>query len=466
MSSSASDKQAAPDTKANETALLAAIKAAATGSPSAKDPDSTPVNPSSTSTNVSSSFSQWFSHPFSVTWRAALVKAPRLVPLQVLKFTDPEGPYPMTYEFKSPRGQHIIPLYIWVPPPEILIGKQLESGDETGPSISKLPVVIDFHGGGFVLGSCLEQAPFASQLCRTLPAVVISVDYRMGPIAKFPAAIWDAEDVLKAVLEAQSMSGKLLREAIRNKVEEDWSEWKKGEGKKERKELKLERKEEKKAVKQGRPKPPSRTSTTANMTISMPDDILDPTRIAISGFSSGGNLALNMGIHIKPPHLPEEWPSMFPPLYTHRIPLLLFYPALDTRLTPGQRTRPANLPASSPFWTEIDDILMPSYLPKEKASHLRASPGLAPVNETLHPMAKALLVLPELDSLTPLNEEWVKKVEEAQRSGDLKILRYPEMKHGWTQFPANWLSEPEQKARTDSFLKTIEFVRECWNENA
>lgn len=389
-----------------------------------------------------------------MSWRATLVKAPRLVPLEVLRYTCPEGPFPFKWSLKSPRGKHEIPLVIWVPRPEDLL---IKGDDVVGISeavVSKLPVVIDFHGGGFVLGSCLEQAPSCAQFCREFSAVVISVDYRMGPIDKFPTAIWDGEDVLKAVLDAESHAGRALREAVKTRMEEGWQKW-----------AKVQDKKEKKDEKAKRPNPPSRSSTISTLPTVQASDILDPSRIAISGFSSGGNLALNLGLDIKQPDLRDPWPSMFPPEHQFRIPLLLFYPSLDARQLPSQRNRPANMPPSSPFWTAVDDILLPSYLPRQQTEHPRASPGLANAGRSLHPKAKVLLVLPEFDNLAEQAETWVKHVYDAGRGSDLEVVKFAGMKHGWTQFPVSWLSEAERTARAAAFRRAIDFVREAWTKD-
>ncbi len=64
----------------------------------------------------------------------------------------------------------------------------------------RAPVLLFFHGGGFVLGSIdSHDAP-----CRWLAAhagcVVISVDYRLAPEHPFPAAIDDAYAAFRAVV--------------------------------------------------------------------------------------------------------------------------------------------------------------------------------------------------------------------------------------------------------------------------
>ena len=54
------------------------------------------------------------------------------------------------------------------------------------------PVVAYFHGGGWVLGSHDSDDPLCRDLCARSGAVVISVDYRHAPEARFPAAVDDA----------------------------------------------------------------------------------------------------------------------------------------------------------------------------------------------------------------------------------------------------------------------------------
>lgn len=67
---------------------------------------------------------------------------------------------------------------------------------------SQLPVVVYFHGGGFVFHS-VATAQFDA-LCRRLaasiPAVVASVDYRLAPEHRFPAAYDDGEAALRWAL--------------------------------------------------------------------------------------------------------------------------------------------------------------------------------------------------------------------------------------------------------------------------
>ncbi|KIX05195.1 uncharacterized protein Z518_06067 [Rhinocladiella mackenziei CBS 650.93] len=376
-----------------------------------------------------------FSHPFGVSWRKALVSIPRLVPDFVLHFTSPDGPHPIVFDIPS-RGSHFIPVYVFIPPVHQSHrfhlhspGKHLREAAHPNQSPHgehvRLPVLIDLHGGGFILGSCQEQAPFCAQMCRELNCVVISVDYRLGPDAQYPAANLDAEDVVRAVIEPRTQAYRTLRDGI---------------------ELCL--------VKQGR------------------DPVhLDEERIAFSGFSSGGNLALNLVLSVKDdPTVNRDWPSPVPWRFKNDIPVLLFYPSLDCRLLPDERPRPEGLDPPSGFvqrW-KIEKELMPTYLPPEKRGHPRASPGLANLRRKdgeesgLHPKAKMFLVLPQFDSLNEQSLIWIKKVHDEGRGTHLVVEEVEGVGHGWTQFPDAWISDEHQKLKVETFKKARDFVGALW----
>jgi len=55
-----------------------------------------------------------------------------------------------------------------------------------------LPVVVYFHGGGWVVGSIESHDPLCRALAVGAPSVVVSVDYRLAPEHPFPAAVGDA----------------------------------------------------------------------------------------------------------------------------------------------------------------------------------------------------------------------------------------------------------------------------------
>jgi acetyl esterase/lipase len=61
------------------------------------------------------------------------------------------------------------------------------------------PAIVYYHGGGHVIGSLDTHDLVARNLCGGAEAVVISVDYRMGPEHRFPAAVEDSFAALEWV---------------------------------------------------------------------------------------------------------------------------------------------------------------------------------------------------------------------------------------------------------------------------
>lgn len=61
------------------------------------------------------------------------------------------------------------------------------------------PGIVFFHGGGFVVGDLDLYDRLCRRLCVAAHAVVISVDYRLAPEHPFPAAVEDAEAVVRWV---------------------------------------------------------------------------------------------------------------------------------------------------------------------------------------------------------------------------------------------------------------------------
>ncbi|RST30399.1 alpha/beta hydrolase [Sphingomonas ginkgonis] len=59
---------------------------------------------------------------------------------------------------------------------------------ERGPG----PVLVFFHGGGFVLGDIDTHEPLCAEIARLLDLPVVSVGYRLAPEHPFPAGVSDA----------------------------------------------------------------------------------------------------------------------------------------------------------------------------------------------------------------------------------------------------------------------------------
>jgi cation diffusion facilitator CzcD-associated flavoprotein CzcO/acetyl esterase/lipase len=70
------------------------------------------------------------------------------------------------------------------------------------------PVVVYFHGGGWVIGDQISDDPFCRDLCVRSGALIVSVDYRHGPEHRFPAAADDALAAVRWIGEhAESLGG-------------------------------------------------------------------------------------------------------------------------------------------------------------------------------------------------------------------------------------------------------------------
>ncbi|MEM9747595.1 MAG: alpha/beta hydrolase fold domain-containing protein, partial [Actinomycetota bacterium] len=71
-----------------------------------------------------------------------------------------------------------------------------------------LPIVVYFHGGGWVLGHTESDDPFCRDLCVQTGAIVVSFDYRHAPEHRFPAAPDDALAAVRWVADnAASLGG-------------------------------------------------------------------------------------------------------------------------------------------------------------------------------------------------------------------------------------------------------------------
>jgi acetyl esterase len=60
-------------------------------------------------------------------------------------------------------------------------------------SEAPLPFVVYFHGGGWVIGDISTHDTTCQRLAAGVPAVVVSVDYRLAPEHHFPAAVDDCD---------------------------------------------------------------------------------------------------------------------------------------------------------------------------------------------------------------------------------------------------------------------------------
>ena len=67
-----------------------------------------------------------------------------------------------------------------------------------------LPLIVNFHGGGWVVGSLDTADWLCSHVAAQAGAVVVSVDYRLAPTHRWPAA---AEDCYAALVDVAARAG-------------------------------------------------------------------------------------------------------------------------------------------------------------------------------------------------------------------------------------------------------------------
>ncbi|HEY0042897.1 MAG TPA: alpha/beta hydrolase fold domain-containing protein, partial [Flavisolibacter sp.] len=109
----------------------------------------------------------------------------RTLPIEQLKYPQiPLLPYPKEDVQRIKITKDSIPVLVFNP-----LHKQ------------NLPVVIHYHGGGFIspLVAGLEQSLW--QDAKTYEAIVFAVDYRVAPEHKFPAAVNDSYNAFKWIAE-------------------------------------------------------------------------------------------------------------------------------------------------------------------------------------------------------------------------------------------------------------------------
>jgi acetyl esterase len=76
-------------------------------------------------------------------------------------------------------------------------------GTQPGP----LPVMVFYHGGGYVIGDLDTHDYVCRKLANVAQCCVIAVDYRLAPEHKFPAAVEDSAAALRWIVkEAQSLA--------------------------------------------------------------------------------------------------------------------------------------------------------------------------------------------------------------------------------------------------------------------
>jgi acetyl esterase len=111
-------------------------------------------------------------------------------------FADQPDPLPLERDYQVPVDGGDIKVRVFSP-------------HKVGPA---LPVHMNFHGGGFWLGTLDQTNAACRKLAAAVDCIVVSVDYRLAPEHKFPVA---AEDCYAALLWVADHATELNADASR-----------------------------------------------------------------------------------------------------------------------------------------------------------------------------------------------------------------------------------------------------------
>lgn len=80
--------------------------------------------------------------------------------------------------------------------------------ENSGRNCRKLPVILHFHGGGWISGGSdtVANDVFCRRLARSCDAVVVSVGYRLAPESRYPAAFEDGVKVLNWLAKQSNLA--------------------------------------------------------------------------------------------------------------------------------------------------------------------------------------------------------------------------------------------------------------------
>jgi acetyl esterase len=118
---------------------------------------------------------------------------------QAIIFRGPTMPVGAVRDFEIPSGAHRLPVRHYAP----------------ALANERAPLLVYFHGGGFVIGDLDTHDATCRLLCREGRSHVLSVAYRLAPEHLFPAAVDDARAAYRwALANAESLGADPARVGV------------------------------------------------------------------------------------------------------------------------------------------------------------------------------------------------------------------------------------------------------------
>ena len=96
-----------------------------------------------------------------------------------------------TLDTKVYNGNHEVPIRLYYPSEEAMSGETVEG--------EKYPVLLFFHGGGWVTESVENYDRVCSRMAQSTGHIVMSVEYRLAPEYRFPVPLEDCYAAAKAL---------------------------------------------------------------------------------------------------------------------------------------------------------------------------------------------------------------------------------------------------------------------------
>ncbi|KAI2601861.1 alpha/beta hydrolase fold protein [Hypoxylon sp. NC1633] len=88
----------------------------------------------------------------------------------------------------NPSGE--IAVQVYVPAPDAIASSRLEQD-------GRLPALVNFHGGGFVIGGLDSDESLCRKLCQRVGCIIVNVAYRLAPEYPHPIPVTDSWEALK-----------------------------------------------------------------------------------------------------------------------------------------------------------------------------------------------------------------------------------------------------------------------------
>ena len=320
--------------------------------------------------------SRWWLYVQAVFWRFLM-----RIGMFFHDITSPRSPCPSftrSIPFKDSRRK--VTLYFYCPPN---YNQRVRQGD-------RLPVIVNFHGGGFTLGWATDDSRWARCVVQEVGAVVVSVGYRRAPENPFPDAV---DDGVEALLYLASNAGQLG---------------------------------------------------------------LDVSRLALSGFSAGGNLAVTVPLRlhsVAPKEVTEpvlnradsttsSTKLMDSTDNLNIVALFCWYPILDFEESREHRRAMSLMPDKTlpRFFTDLFDE---SYLPDLVQ---RKSPFASPIRAPDEALASSLpkdifLYICEWDMLMNEGQQFVRRLHGLGKR--VRAMMVEKAKHAWDKSPNPWRNQDQ-----------------------